>query len=725
MREAKNRQMLTTGIVDSNGNQIPPDVIDWSEFDLNPVLLYNPETEGHRGVVVGKVIDRERTGNGFSGRLAFVEGVAAADTAWEKYQQGALNFVSVGGLAAGEYVETEDGGKFVASQYLVKEVSLVKIPANLEAGKIEVREVAASDAWFTEGRSENEKVFSMHICCELKNVEETEIVETEIEASAETEVEASAETEETVEASAETEETVEVEASAETEETVEASAETEETVEASAETEETVEVEASAETEETVEVEASAETETEETVEASAETEVEASDNHVPMPASMSWHNRETLNKPNKNLMSKTFKQLNCDAEFQQRLNTLNAGFRHRATSADNTPENVETVQMLASAMLQDEQMVIIASATNFTDTTQGAPRRINGLKFLVECAAGGAAAATLAAADLGIIKWLSLFYERLLPNNTFMRSLRFVPMSDREGAVYIESGIDPATYIGSTTPVNAPHYLYDDIKRTIARQVFSIQPVTFQNADMAILAYDKQSLGRRTAMDALMSDVCTYILQVAATTPNIAKVGTSGATFNTANAFPLEAPNSALDVKGVAVTDLIATQGEFLKQNYKLDDRTVEYVLPAVLFSKLAAEPEILTNLTRDLEGTIRNELRFMGNRVSSRNPVARVNTANGNAELDPSLYAQGTVNPTTGAITSIVPAVTTANHVGAGLAFVENEIIAGIGTIDVIVAPDPVNYGITISGWMSAGATVAREDGKGVALIVPTEVE
>ena len=701
MREAKNRQMLTTGIVDSNGNQIPPDVIDWSEFDLNPVLLYNPETEGHRGVVVGKVIDRERTGNGFSGRLAFVEGVAAADTAWEKYQQGALNFVSVGGLAAGEYVETEDGGKFVASQYLVKEVSLVKIPANLEAGKIEVREVAASDAWFTEGRSENEKVFSMHICCELKNVEETEIVETEIEASAETEVEASAETEETVEASAETEETVE----------------------ASAETEETVEVEASAETEETVEVEASAETET--TIEASAETDIEASNNHVPMPASMSWHNRETLNKPNKNLMSKTFKQLNCDAEFQQRLNTLNAGFRHRATSADNTPENVETVQMLASAMLQDEQMVIIASATNFTDTTQGAPRRINGLKFLVECAAGGAAAATLAAADLGIIKWLSLFYERLFPNNTFMRSLRFVPMSDREGAVYIESGIDPATYIGSTTPVNAPHYLYDDIKRTITRQVFSIQPVTFQNADMAILAYDKQSLGRRTAMDALMSDVCTYILQVAATTPNVVKVGTSGATFNTANAFPLEAPNSALDVKGVAVTDLIATQGEFLKQNYKLDDRTVEYVLPAVLFSKLAAEPEILTNLTRDLEGTIRNELRFMGNRVSSRNPVARVNTANGNAELDPSLYAQGTVNPTTGAITSIVPAVTTANHVGAGLAFVENEIIAGIGTIDVIVAPDPVNYGITISGWMSAGATVAREDGKGVALIVPTEVE
>ena len=642
MRVAKNRQMLTTGIVDANNNQIPPDVIDWSEYDLNPVLLYNPQYEGHGGVVVGKVIDRERTGDGFSGRLTFVENVDAANTAWEKYSQGALNYVSVGGLAAGTW--DEERGVFVAEQYLVKEISLVKIPANLEAGRIEVRDVAASDAWFVEGReASGQKVFRMAVCCELKDVAEQTIEETPIEASAEQTIE-------------------------------------------------------------------------ETPIEASAE-----QTQHVEMPVEMSWHERETLNKPNKTLMTKTFKQLNCDAEFQQRLNTLNAGFRHRATSADKTPENAETVQMLASAMLQDEQMVIIASATNFTDTTQGAPRRINGLRFLVECAAGGAAAATLAAADLGIIKWLSLFYERLLPNNTFMRALRFVPMSDREGAVYVESGIDPATYIGATTPVNAPHYLYDDIKRTIARQVFSIQPVTFQNADMAVLAYDKQSLGWRTAMDALMSDVCTYIIQVAANTPNVTKVATTGTSFSSQGAFPVEAPNSNLTIKGVGVKDLITTQGEFLKQNYKLDNREVEFVLPAALFSKLAAEPEILTNLTRDLEGTIRNELRFMGNRITSRNPVARVNTQSGNAELDPSLYAQGTVNAETGAITNVVPAVTTANHVGAGLAFVENEIIAGIGTIDVIVAPDPVNYGITISGWMSAGATVAREDGKGVALIVP----
>ena len=668
MRVAKNRQMLTTGIVDANNNQIPPDVIDWSEYDLNPVLLYNPQYEGHGGVVVGKVIDRERTGDGFSGRLTFVENVDAANTAWEKYSQGALNYVSVGGLAAGTW--DEERGVFVAEQYLVKEISLVKIPANLEAGRIEVRDVAASDAWFVEGReASGQKVFRMAVCCELKDVTEQTIEETPIEASAEQTIE-------------------------------------ETPIEASAE-----------QTIEETPIEASAEQTIEETpIEASAE-----QTQHVEMPVEMSWHERETLNKPNKTLMTKTFKQLNCDAEFQQRLNTLNAGFRHRATSADKTPENAETVQMLASAMLQDEQMVIIASATNFTDTTQGAPRRINGLRFLVECAAGGAAAATLAAADLGIIKWLSLFYERLLPNNTFMRALRFVPMSDREGAVYVESGIDPATYIGATTPVNAPHYLYDDIKRTIARQVFSIQPVTFQNADMAVLAYDKQSLGWRTAMDALMSDVCTYIIQVAANTPGVTKVATTGTSFSSQGAFPVEAPNSNLTIKGVGVKDLITTQGEFLKQNYKLDNREVEFVLPATLFSKLAAEPEILTNLTRDLEGTIRNELRFMGNRITSRNPVARVNTQSGNAELDPALYAQGTVNAETGAITNIVPAVTTANHVGAGLAFVENEIIAGIGTIDVIVAPDPENYGITISGWMSAGATVAREDGKGVALIVP----
>ena len=418
--------------------------------------------------------------------------------------------------------------------------------------------------------------------------------------------------------------------------------------------------------------------------------------------------------------MNLTFKELNCNADFKKRMAALNSALRVNASHADATPENKETIQILASAMLQDEKMVILASATNFTNGLT--KERTNGLKFLVECAAGGAAAATLAAADLGIIKWLSLFYEKLLPNNTFMRSLRFVPMSDREGAIFVESGVDPATYVGATTPVNAPKYMYDDIKRTIARQVFSIQPVTFQNADMAVLAYDKQSIGWRIAMDSLMSDVATFIIQTAATTAGVAKIGTTGEAFSTQGKFRLEAPNSNINVKGVTASDLINVEGEFLQQNYKLNDRMVETVLPAALFSNLAASPEFITNLTRDLDGTVRNELRFMGNRITPRNPVARVNTANGNAELDPALYADGTVNAETGAITAVQPAVTGAQHVGAGLAFVENEIVAGVGTIDVIVMPDPSNYGVTMSGWMSAGATVAREDGKGVALIVPT---
>ena len=646
MRIVENRQVLTTGIVDANRNQVPPDTIDWSEFDKNPILLYNPVTEGHGGVVVGQVLNRERVGDGFTAQLAFVENVSEADVAFEKYTQGALPYVSIGGYAAGHYDEETD--TFVAEQYLIKEVSLVKIPANLEARKIEVKQVAASDAWFVEGREEsNQEVRYIEMCAK-----------------------------------------VEVTASAEPAPAEPAPAEPK-IVEASAEP-------------------APAEPKT---VEASASQ----------MPKGMSWHehNNQTINNTQK-LMEKTFKQLNCDADFQKRMSALGAALRTGAKAADNTAENAETIKVLASAMLQDEKMVIIASATNFTNKATNT--RTNGLKFLVECAAGGAAAATLAAADLGIIKWLSLFYERLLPDNTFMRSLRFVPMSDREGAIYVESGINPATYVGATTPVNAPRYMYDDIKRTIARQVFSIQPVTFQNADMAILAYDKQGWGWRTAMDALMSDVCTYILQVAANTAGVTKVGTSGEAFSTEGEFPIEAPNSNLNVKSIAPKDLLSVQGAFLKQNFRLNDRMVEIVLPSTLFSKLAAEPQFLSNLTRDLEGTIRNELRFMGNRIAPRNPVARVNTANGNPELDPALYADGSVNAETGAITTIQPAVTTAQHVGAGIAFVENEIIAGIGTIDVIIAPDPENYGVTMSGWMSAGATVARQDGKGVALIVPT---
>ena len=418
--------------------------------------------------------------------------------------------------------------------------------------------------------------------------------------------------------------------------------------------------------------------------------------------------------------MDKTFKELNCDAAFQKRMASLNAAFRSGATSADQNEQNKETVAILAQSMLLDENMVILASATNFINGIT--KERKNGLTFLCECAAGNAAAATLAAADLGVIKWLSLFYDKLLPNNSFMRSLRFVPMSDREGAIYIESGINPATYVGATTPLAAPNYVYDDIKRTIARQVFSIQPVTFQNADMAVLAYDKQSWGWRIAMDTLMSDVATYILQVAANTPGVIKVGTSGEAFSSQGMFASEAPNSNVNIKGITAADLINVEGAFLQQNFRLNDRMVEIVLPSTLYSKLAATPEFITNLTRDLEGTVRNELRFMGNRVTPRNPVARYNTATNQPELDPSLYADGNVNSDTGAITEIVPAETTAQHIGAGLAFIEGEMIAGIGNIDVIVMPDPQNYGVTMSGWMSAGATVAREGGKGVALIVPT---
>lgn len=418
--------------------------------------------------------------------------------------------------------------------------------------------------------------------------------------------------------------------------------------------------------------------------------------------------------------MNKTYKELICDREFQNRLEAVNAAFRSGSTVMDNTPENAETMQILASSMLADERMVVLASACNFTNGVTH--ERKNGLCMLVECAAGGAAAATLTAADLGVIKWMSLFLEKLLPNNTFMRSIRFVPMSDREGAIYIESGINPATYTGTATPVNAPKYFYDDVKRTIARQVFSIQPITFQNADMAILAYDKQSWGWTTAMDSLMSDVCTYILQVIANTAGISKIPTTGSSFSSSSLFPIEAPNSAVTIKGVAADDIIMTEGAFLLQNYALNNRKVEIVLPANLYTKLATDATFKTLLTPHLSGSVGSGFEYSGSRITARNPVARYNLTSSAAELDPAMYADGTV-ANDGKITDVSPASTTAKHVGAGVAFVEGEVIAGVGTIDVIVMPDPQNYGYTMSGWMSTGATVARSNGVGAALIVPTE--
>lgn len=634
--------MLTTGIVDLNNNQIDVDAIDWSMFDRNPVLRYDRKNEGHKGVVIGKVIERERVGNGFAGRLVFMERFEDADIAFEKYDQGVLTYVSIGGYGLGQ--ENEDG-VFVCEKYVPREVSLVAFPANMECHPINESEVTASEKRVIDQL----KVTGSEVrYLSMSTGMPYDTYMGQIEAAAEGEGEP---------------------------------------------------------------VEAAAEGEGE---------NIGASQGRRAMPAGMAWHEHNIKPQSTISTMNKTYKELICDREFQNRLEAVNAAFRSGSTVMDNTPENVETMQILASSMLADERMVVLASACNFTNGVTH--ERKNGLCMLVECAAGGAAAATLTAADLGVIKWMSLFLEKLLPNNTFMRSIRFVPMSDREGAIYIESGINPATYTGAVTPVNAPKYFYDDVKRTIARQVFSIQPITFQNADMAILAYDKQSWGWTTAMDSLMSDVCTYILQVIANTAGISKIPTTGSSFSSSGLFPIEAPNSAVTIKGVVADDIIMTEGAFLLQNYALNNRKVEIVLPANLYTKLATDATFKTLLTPHLSGSVGSGFEYSGSRITARNPVARYNLTSSAAELDPAMYADGTV-ANDGKITDVSPASTTAKHVGAGVAFVEGEVIAGVGTIDVIVMPDPQNYGYTMSGWMSTGATVARSSGVGAALIVPTE--
>lgn len=416
--------------------------------------------------------------------------------------------------------------------------------------------------------------------------------------------------------------------------------------------------------------------------------------------------------------MNKTFQELNCDADFQNRLNALSAALRTGAPKTDALPENSETVQILASAMLADEKALILASRTHYTDGVT--KERKNVLDVLVECAAGNATAATLAAADLGVIKYLSLFFQQMFANDTFRRALRFVPMSDRAGAIYIEDGINAPTYVGNNTPLNAPVYMYEDIKRTIARRVFAFSPILFQHSELAILSYDKQSHGIQTTMAQQMQDFSTYILQVIANTPNISKINTTGDTVSTQGLFPIEAPNSNVTVHKPKLNDVLALESEFLMQQYTFEGRRIECVLPGRVYGMLASDPECRNRLIKEINGNLASHINFSATRITPRNPVARFNTASGAAELDPSLYADNNVADN-GTFSAITPATTTADHVGAGVAFVENEVIAGVGAIELIVERDPRNYGTVISGWFSGGCTVARQNGVGAALVIP----
>ncbi len=434
----------------------------------------------------------------------------------------------------------------------------------------------------------------------------------------------------------------------------------------------------------------------------------------------MEWHEQQEHQSFKKQTMGKSFRELNCDAEFQARMNAVTAAFRGGAQVSDMTSENAQTVQVLASSMLAEEAMVILASVTNYTDAVTR--ERKNALQVLVDCAAGNATSATLAAADLGVIKYLSLFYAKLRANDTFMRSLRIVPMSDKAGAIYVEDNIKAPMYVGNNTPLNAPVYQYEDIKRTIARRVFAFAPVLFQHSELDILAYDKRSRGIASQMAASMEAFATYVLQVIANTPGVSKIKSSGAkTYSTSGMFPIEAPNSNVNAKAITLDDIIAMESDFLMQNYSFaNGKNIEMVLPARLYGMLAADDDVRSRLVRELNGKMASEINFSATRITPRNPVARVDSSNDHAELDPSMYADKNVADD-GTATDITPATTTAAHVGAGVAFVENEVIAGVGAIELIVERDPRNYGTLISGWFSGGATVARSNGQGAGLIIP----
>lgn len=659
MRTIDKLQIITTGITDSNGNRIDPDIIEWEEFDKNPILQYDKRDEGHYGVAVGTVTDRQKVRNGWAGRLNFMENLEDADIAYQKYSQGVLKFVSIGGFAAGIINEN---GEYETVRYKPREVSLVKFPANIECGQVDKKTLTASETEIVNQMTSNGHVIRyLTMSAELNEpVNEP--------------------------ATDPTPEPVEPLNATVDEPTTDPAPEPVEPINASA-------------------------------IEPVNEPLNAAATNQP--PAGMNWHERNNSNQQTSlNMIIPEFKQLNCDADFQRRLNAFNAAFRTGAQAADKNPDNIETVKILASSMLQDEKLVILASATNVTDNVT--KERKNALNLLVECAAGGAAAATLAAADLGVIKYLSLFYGRMFANDTFRRAVRFVPMSDRTGAIYIESGINAPTYMGNVTPINAPRYFYDDIKRTIARKVFAFTPITFQHADMAVLAYDKQSLGLRDQMGRLMQDISTYWLNVIGNTPDIHRLTTSGDPISTQGLFPIEAPQSNITILKPTLSDLIQWQGMFLMDNYRLEDNLLEVVLPANVYTMLAGDPELRNSLTMENQSNLGVSIGFSATRITPRNPVVRYNTTSNEPELDPAMYTDN-LTQDDGTWTRATPATTTPQHIGAGVAFVENQVLAGVGTIELITMPDPMNYGTTISGWVSTGATVARANGVGAGLVTP----
>lgn len=704
---AELRQVLSNETINDHGMVVLSDGIDWSRYEKNPVLLENHDWDSQP---IGNVVNIHREGNDWIGTLKFAEGTERGKTAKYLYENGFYRAVSIGGVS--REIEDESTGVKYATYFLVYEVSLCSLQSNSDAVSDFKGEKVMLAAEFAPSQTERITTLSAKDQSLINKYKSNMTQEAPKDGTIQKEDPAK---EATTLSAAEPVPAAENEAELRT-----LNAEDTESIAEKIVTKLKSFFGAAGK-------------------EAKKQPEPQKAPEPEPKPTTLTSDTeagKAQIIDPHKiNLKAsmetnKTLHQFLATTEGKTKFNAA-ARLLTVAPTDVCRPEHaskVEAARELAAIVNSDEGFKAFMGNINVRNG-EGRYEKLSTIaeRTAVKLASGvNSSDFVTTNPDLAVVEWLSLFYQQLLPANTWAARCARTSGSDKQGIIWVESAISPKIYYGDRAPLNVADSLYDDDPIGLVTKVFSLQPILWQAANTDILAYDDRSWGQSEAGRFMVNAIHNYALQKIAESAG-ASVPMSGVAadgtvkhFAAANAFPV---NSAADgdLLELSPNDLIKAQTKFVNWNYDIKDGDIDCVMDAAYMEQLLSNPYLTSLLTKTA-----GEMRPMLGKYSAFNFMSRSTTsAYDTATLkvvDPELYCDGKVQAN-GTIPEYTAPVLVHTAYGLAISFIPSQVILAMGNTNVHVVADPNSYGWKFSMDMRFGAGSARKGGKGIVNIVPAE--
>lgn len=707
---AELRQVLSNETINDHNMVVLSDGIDWSRYEKNPVLLENHDWDSQP---IGNVVNIHREGNDWIGTLKFAEGTERGKTAKYLYENGFYRAVSIGGVS--REIEDESTGVKYATYFLVYEVSLCSLQSNSDAVSDFKGEKVMLATEFAPSQTERITTLSAKDHSLINKYKSNMTQEDPKDGTIQKEDPAK---EATTLSAAEPVPAAENEAELRT-----LNAEDTESIAEKIVTKlKSFFGAAGKEAEKQPEPQKAPEPEPKPTTLASA---AEASVQHKEATSEAGKAQIIDPHKINLKASMETNKTLHQFLATTEGKTKFNAAARLLTVAPTDVcrPEHaskVEAARELAAIVSSDEGFKAFMGNINVRNG-EGRYEKLSTIaeRTAVKLASGANSSDFVTTSpDLAVVEWLSLFYQQLLPANTWAARCARTSGSDKQGIIWVESAISPKIYYGDRAPLNVADYLYDDDPIGLVTKVFSLQPILWQAANTDILAYDDRSWGQSEAVRFMVNAIHNYALQKIAEGAG-ASVPMSGVKhFAAADAFPVNS-KAAGDLLELSPNDLIKAQTKFVNWNYDIKDGDIDCVMDAAYMEQLLSNP-YLTSLLTKTAGEMRPMLgKYSAFNFMSRSTTSAYDTATSKV-VDPELYCDGKVQAN-GIIPEYTAPVLAATAYGLAISFIPSQVILAMGNTNVHVVADPNSYGWKFSMDMRFGAGSARKGGKGIVNIVP----